>query len=145
MALINDNSVVTISFIGKLDNGEVFAEKSATEPFQVTLGNSDLPPSVETEIKRMNIGDTVKVRVPPEEGYGPRLKMLLQEIKNKEFLERVKPKPGSIITLNVDKDGEQVPVPATVIEVKDDVVVVDYNHPLAGHHLTYEITLLGVE
>ncbi len=145
MASISENSVVTISFTGKLDNGEIFTEKETTEPFKVQLGNHDLPPTVENEIRTMNIGDTVKVRVPPEEGYGPRQKILLQEIKNKELIERLNPKPGMIITLNAEKDGKQTPVPATVMEVNDDVVTVDYNHPLAGHHLTYEVTLLGVE
>lgn len=145
MAPIQDNAVATISFIGKLDNGEVFTDNTNENALKVTIGTSDLPPTLESEIRNMNVGDTIKVRVPPEEGYGPRQKMLLQEIDNKEFIERVNPKPGMIINLQVDKDGEQTPVPATVMEVNGNVVTVDYNHPLAGHHLTYEVTLLAVE
>lgn len=145
MAPIQDNAVATISFVGKLDNGEVFTENTQENALKVTLGTSDLPPTLESALKDMNIGDSIKVRVPPEEGYGPRQKMLLQEIDNKELIERVNPKPGMIVNLQVDKDGEPTQVPATVMEVNGSIVTVDYNHPLAGHHLTYEVTLLAVE
>ena len=143
MSALQDNTVVTISYIGKLDNGEIFNTTEPDAPITATIGNSDLPPTLEETIKNMTVGQTTTVRVPPEEGYGARQKVLLQEIENKEFIERVKPKPGMVITLNVNKDGEQVPVPATVMEINGDTVVVDYNHPLAGHHLTYEVTLLA--
>lgn len=145
MTELKDNTVVTFTYLGKIDNGDVFKEKDTETPLKATLGSSELPPTLEEKIKTMSKGETASVRVPPEEGYGPRQKTLLQEIENKEFIERVKPKPGMVITLNIDKDGEQVPVPATVIEINDDVVTVDYNHPLAGHHLTYEVTLLDIE
>ena len=147
MTPLQDNTVITVSFIGKLDNGEVFQKIDTDAPVKATLGNSELPPMVEEAVRNMTPGETTSVRVPPEEGYGPRQKMLLQEIENKAFVERVKPKPGMIVTLNAQKDDaeEPVPVPATIMEVNGDTVLVDYNHPLAGHHLTYELTLLAVE
>lgn len=144
MSILSDNTVVTISYIGKLDNGEIFKTTDPEVPINATIGNSELPPTLEETIRNMTVGQTATVRVPPEEGYGARQKMLLQEIKNREFIERVQPKTGMVITLNANKDGEQIPVPATVMEIKGDVVVVDYNHPLAGHHLTYEVTLLAI-
>lgn len=145
MTDLKDNTVVTITYLGKLDSGDVFKEIDTEAPLKATLGSSELPPTLEEKIRSMSKGETASVRLPPEEGYGPRQKELLQEIENKEFIKRVNPKPGMVITLNADKDGEQVPVPATVVEINGDVVVVDYNHPLAGHHLTYEVTLLEVE
>jgi len=145
MSELKDNTVVTITYIGKLDTGDVFTEIASEKPLKATLGSSELPPTLEERIRSMSKGETATVRLPPEEGYGPRQKVLLQEIENKEFIERVKPKLGMVITLNIDKEGEQVPVPATVVEIKDGIVIVDYNHPLAGHHLNYEITLLDIE
>ncbi|MGL1931470.1 MAG: FKBP-type peptidyl-prolyl cis-trans isomerase [Desulfotalea sp.] len=147
MSELQDGTVVLVSYIGKIDNGDVFKTTSPEEPVKAIIGDSELPPTLEEAVKKMSVGETVKVRVPPEEGYGPRQKLLTQEIGNKEFIEKINPKPGMIINLNAKKEGieEPVPVPATVIEVKEDVVVVDYNHPLAGHHLTYELTLESVE
>ena len=49
-----------------------------------------------------------------------------------------------ILSLKLEKDGKDHHVPATVMEVDSENVVVDYNHPLAGHHLTYEITILNI-
>lgn len=147
MAPLKDKDAVIICYVGKLDNGEEFATITKEEPFKAILGESELPPTLEEAIRGLKVGETTSVRVPPEEGYGPRQKLLVQEIENKEFIERVQPKPGLIITLNAQKEdgAEPVPVPATVMEVNGDIVTVDYNHPLAGHHLTYEVTLLDTE
>jgi FKBP-type peptidyl-prolyl cis-trans isomerase 2 len=90
----------------------------------------------------MKKGDTKKIRIAPEEGYGARLKDLLHEIPKSVFGDKVVPKPGLIVSQRVEKDGAEHKVPATIIEVKADTIVIDYNHPLAGHHLTYELTLI---
>lgn len=108
------------------------------------IGESELPPTVENSLLGMAVGQSRKVRVSPDEGYGPRRKDLLQTIASREFIDKVKPKPGMILSLKVDQDGEQTAVPATVMEVGEDSVVVDYNHPLAGHHLTYQLTILDI-
>jgi FKBP-type peptidyl-prolyl cis-trans isomerase 2 len=92
----------------------------------------------------MQAGETRKIRVPPEEGYGQRLKELVQTIDNPKLVESLSPKPGMIVFLKVDKDGVEQKVPATVISVDGSQITVDYNHPLAGHHLTYQITLIEI-
>ena len=138
------NDTVVISFTGKLDNGEVFYTVTTDDPMQFTLGNSDLPPTLEQEIFKLSVGEKAKVRVAPEEGYGARLKDLVQTINNQQMVDALNPKPGMILSLKVTKDGTEQKVPATVLEVKGSEVTVDYNHPLAGHHLNYDITLLEV-
>jgi len=145
MSHARENDRVTISFIGKLDNGAIFKEVSPTEPMTVQLGDSELPPTVEMEIVGMETGETKKIRVDPDEGFGPRLKDLVQDVPLANFGERIVPKPGMLISQTVEREGNELKVPATVIEIKDDLVVLDYNHPLAGHHLTYELTLVKIE
>ena len=144
MNAVEQKDTITISFIGKLDNGAEFMTVSEQKPMQFQLGNSDLPPTVENALLGMKVGQTRVVRVPPDEGYGPRQKDLLQTISSSAFLEKIKPQPGMIVSLKVERDGTEHQVPATVIEVHEDSAVVDYNHPLAGHHLTYHITVLDI-
>jgi FKBP-type peptidyl-prolyl cis-trans isomerase 2 len=48
-----------------------------------------------------------------------------------------------ILSLKVEKDGAEQQIPATVVEREGNSLTVDYNHPLAGHHLTYEVTLVS--
>lgn len=144
MKTVQQNDTITISYTGKLDNGDVFKVQDQTDPMEVTIGASEVPPTLEAALIGMAVGDTRKVRVPPDEGYGPRQKDLLQTIDSKEFIDKIQPKSGMILSLKVDKDGEELQVPATVIEIKEGKVVVDYNHPLAGHHLTYDIKILDI-
>jgi FKBP-type peptidyl-prolyl cis-trans isomerase 2 len=138
------NAMVTIAFTGKLDNGEVFISVEEQDPLRTQIGNNDLPPTVEEALCQMTVGERRKIRVPPEEGFGPRQKDLLQTIDNQNMIDTLQPKPGMVLALKIDKDGVEEKVPATVISVEGSKVTVDYNHPLAGHHLTYELTLLDI-
>jgi len=145
MANISKNSKVTISYIGKLDNGDVFKNITEKEPLEVRIGESDIPPTLEQSLLGMSEGESKNIRLAPEEGYGPRQKILVHTVSKKSFGDKIDPKAGMIISLNVEKDGQQHQVPATVIKVSNDTVEVDYNHPLAGHHLTYQVTILKVQ
>lgn len=140
-----NNDTVVIAVTGILDNGEVFYVAEKDKPMRVVIGDSSLPPTLEDAISKMAVGDKQKVRVAPEEGYGPRQKDLIQTMDNPEMVQKVQPKPGMIVSLKTTKDGEEFDVPATVIEVDGTKVTVDYNHPLAGHHLTYKIEILALE
>lgn len=145
MSHVKENDRITISFTGKLDNGAVFKEIPPSNPMTIQLGDSELPPTVEMAIIGMHQGETKKIRVPPDEGYGPRMKDLLHEVPRNTFGDRIDPKPGMVLSQTIERDGVEQKVPVTVIELKDDAVVLDYNHPLAGHHLTYELTVIKIE
>jgi FKBP-type peptidyl-prolyl cis-trans isomerase 2 len=139
------NDTVVLAVTGTLDNGEVFYTVEKDDPMRIVIGESSLPPTLEQTVCKMSAGETQKVRVPPEEGYGPRQKDLLQTIDNETLVNKLQPKPGMIVSIKATKDGEERDVPATVIEVEGTKVTVDYNHPLAGHHLNYSIQLLAIE
>lgn len=134
-----------IAVTGTLDNGAVFFTAERESPVSVTIGDSTLPPTVEQAITSLKVGETAKVRVAPEEGYGQRQQDLLQVIDNPEMVQALQPKPGMILSLKINHKGSEEMVPATVIEVDGTLVTVDYNHPLAGHHLNYEIEVLEIK
>lgn len=143
--MIQQNDTVTLAFTGKLDTGDIFTEVSKDNPLAVTIGNLELPPSLESALIGMEVGDTKTVRLSPEEGFGPRHKDLVQVINNSRILEKIQPKPGMVLSLKTEKDGQEHLVPATVLKVTEAGIEVDYNHPLAGHHLTYTVTIIGIE
>ena len=145
MSTITDNSTITIAYKGKLDNGEVFKLVEESSPLTLQLGNQELPPTVENQLIGRSAGETIKVRVSPEEGYGGRQKLLVQKISKKSLGDKIVPKPGMFLSLTVSKDGVDHQVPATVMSIEGDSVEIDYNHPLAGHHLNYEVTIIKVE
>ncbi|MDR3628812.1 MAG: peptidylprolyl isomerase [Desulfocapsaceae bacterium] len=141
---IEDKSVISIIYTGKLDNGEVFISVTREKPLLVTMGNHDIPPSLEQALLGMATGESKKVRLPPEEGFGPRRKELLHSLSRTSFGDKISPAPGMILSQSITKDGEEHKIPATILEVREDTVLVDYNHPLAGHHLTYDLTVLEI-
>ncbi|MGB3212360.1 MAG: peptidylprolyl isomerase [Desulforhopalus sp.] len=145
MAHPKPNDTVSIAFTGKLDNGEIFITTTEQEPLLTRIGNNDLPPTVEQAVLQMTVGESRKIRIPPEEGFGPRQKDLLQTLNNQKMVDKLQPKPGMVLSLKIEKDGVEQQVPATVISVEGSEITVDYNHPLAGHHLTYELTLLNIQ
>ena len=144
MSSAAENDSVTLAFVGKLDNGTIFIEVTGENPLQVTLGQSELPPTVEMEIVGMQPGESKKIRVDPDEGFGPRLKDLLHEVPLKNFTDII-PAPGMLLSQTIERDGVEQQVPATIMEVTEEHVIIDYNHPLAGHHLTYELSVLQVD
>ncbi len=144
MKVVEEKDTVSIAYTGKLDNGEVFADITEQQPFIFTLGNNQAPPSLEQAIIGMAVGDKKTVRLGPEEGYGVRRKELLHTLKRKSINQKISPKPGMILSLSVEKEGKTHQVPATIVEVTKESIVVDYNHPLAGHHLTYDVTIIDI-
>lgn len=139
------NNRVTISYTGKLENGTIFQTTTESEPLVITIGNLDVPPTLEQAIIGMSVGDKKLVKIEPDEGYGVRRKDLLQTINRNILSDKIHPQVGLILSLKVNKDGQDHHVPATVVETNDDTIVVDYNHPLAGHNLFYDITLISID
>lgn len=135
---------VLVFYRGKLDNGKLFKVVEKEEPLEVKIGNNDIPPTLEQAITGMKAGETRKIRVPPDEGFGPRQKDLVQTIESDELIKKINPKPGMILSLKIDKDDIEQKIPATVMEVAGSKITVDYNHPLSGHHLTYDLTLADI-
>jgi FKBP-type peptidyl-prolyl cis-trans isomerase SlpA len=145
MHYVEDKDIVTITYTGKLDNGEVFTTVTDQKPLMITLGNNDAPPTLEQALLGMAVGDKKIIRLPPEEGFGTRRQELLHTLNRKSFSDKITPVPGMVLSLNVEKEGKQHQVPTTILEVNNDTVVVDYNHPLAGHHLTYDLTVTAID
>jgi FKBP-type peptidyl-prolyl cis-trans isomerase 2 len=135
---------VTVNYTASLDNGEVVEKRYEKEPLTVSIGSDALCKAVEACLFGMEPGDNRVIRVEPEDAYGPHLDALVQEIPLANFQGKFEPQPGMILSLTVDKDGEKHNVPATVITVKDETVIVDYNHPLAGQMIVYDVTLLNI-
>lgn len=144
MTTVQQNSIVTISYTGKLSNGTVFQTVSQAEPLTVTIGNLDIPPTLEQALIGMSEGESKPVHIEPDEGFGPRRKDLLQTLSRSIFGKDKELQVGMILSLKIDREGSEHQVPATIVELNPETLVVDYNHPLAGHDLIYEITVLTI-
>ena len=135
---------VTVTYTASLETGELIEKRDEKNPATVSIGSGVLCKAVEACLFGMEPGQSRVIRVEPEDAYGPRHKDLIQCLPLEHFQDRLSPQAGMILSLTVERDGEQHKVPATVTEVHDNAVTVDYNHPLAGRVIVYEVTLLSI-
>ncbi|MFH2123321.1 MAG: peptidylprolyl isomerase [Pseudomonadota bacterium] len=145
MKKVQQNDKVTISCTGKLENGTTFHDSNESEPLVITMGSHDIPPTLEQALLGMSPGEQKRVKIEPDEGYGPRRKDLLQTLDRTTLSNTIIPRIGMTLSLKVEKDGQHHQVPATIVEINNNSIVVDYNHPLAGHNLFYDITIISIE
>jgi FKBP-type peptidyl-prolyl cis-trans isomerase SlyD len=143
MSVIQANTFVKLDYTLKDDEGDVLdaSEVDGGEPIEYVHGYGMLVPGLEAALSGMNEGDEKDVIVPAETGYGEYDDELVLEIDRKEFPDPVKVKVGDEFVAE-SPDGDEVAM--EVVEVKDDVVVVDANHPLAGVTLHYSVKIRTV-
>ncbi|MBU1641313.1 MAG: peptidylprolyl isomerase, partial [Proteobacteria bacterium] len=137
--------IVSIEYKGVLENGEIFESTEEIGPLEFTLGTGSVMPAFEMAVVGMSVGESNDIVLQPKDGYGERQQELLQTIDKNVFGNKAELKIGQILYLNTEKEGKTHKVPATVIELADTTVTLDYNHPLAGHVLTYKVTLKHLE
>ncbi|PIE56508.1 MAG: FKBP-type peptidylprolyl isomerase [Desulfobulbus propionicus] len=144
MCPVQFTDTVTVSYIVTLDSGEVIEEVPEKKPVIVQIGSGRILKAVEACMLGMEPGETRSVRVLPEDAYGSYHKELVHTLPKSTFAGRIDPKPGMILSLNVEREGEAQQIPATVLSVDNDEVTVDYNHPLAGQSLNYDFKLHAI-
>lgn len=141
MEKINENSTVTVHYTGKFEDGQIFdtSHTDGREPLKAQLGQGQLIKGFENGLIGLSVGDVKTVEVPFTEGYGNVIPELIQEVSKEQMPEGVD--VGSFLQTN----GPTGPMVVKVTEVKEDVVVIDANHPLAGKNLIFELEVLEVE
>ncbi|MBU1139289.1 MAG: FKBP-type peptidyl-prolyl cis-trans isomerase [Proteobacteria bacterium] len=144
MNQVEKQDTVAVSLVGTLDNGTVFETATVSEPRIIKIGEQETPQAIQRIILGMQVGEMRKIRIEPEEGFGIRRKDLLHTIPKQKFTDKIEPKVGMLLSMNVERDGVNHQVPATIVEIKTDSIIIDYNHPLAGHPLNYELTVVNI-
>ncbi len=141
---ISEHDSVTVVFTGKLPNGEIFESATADNPLSFRLGTECVLTAFEKALIGMAVNEKKLIKIAPEHAYGIRHKELIHVVPRRNFSHNGLA-VGTVLGLKLDKDGQQHEVPALVTEVNDDSVTVDFNHPLAGLELIYEITVQAIE
>jgi len=132
---------VSVHYKGTLDDGEIFDSSEGREPLSFTLGTGQVIAGFDVAVEGMQLGETRKVRIPPEEAYGPHDEDLLEVVGRDAFPSELNLQVGQMLR-GRRNDGSSRRL--TVVEVNDDSVTLDANHPLAGEALTFEIQLVSI-
>jgi len=142
---IGTNKVVSLSYTLVVD-GDVMETVKADKPMDFIFGTGYLLPKFEENILNKEVGDSFEFVLSPSEGYGEMNSDAIIELPKDMFMIDGKIEDGLLTVGNVlpmqDSDGNRLQ--GTIDEVKDDVVVMNFNHPLAGAELNFKGTVVAV-
>jgi FKBP-type peptidyl-prolyl cis-trans isomerase 2 len=141
MKKIDVNSTVSVNYTGKLEDGTVFDSSlnPGREPLSATLGQGALIPGFEKGLLGMSIGESKTVNIPCVEAYGELNEQLVAEVPKDRVPEGVT--EGQMLQTMT----QQGPMNVVVKEVKDEVVILDANHPLAGKDLIFDLEVISID
>lgn len=137
---IQDNMVVTLDYSLVVDD-EIMENTDEGEPIEFIQGIGQIIPGLESALYGMKVGEKKTVVIEPDEAYGDYDPESLEIAKKEEFSEEIPLDVGTFLDL---RDDEENVLSAQIIEEDEDTVTLDFNHPLAGKTLTFEITLSGL-
>lgn len=138
MQVANDK-VITIDYTLTDQEGEVLDSSKEQGPLTYLHGAGNIIPGLEAALEGKSAGDQLKVTIEPEEAYGLRDDALVQAIPRANF-----PDDDIEIGMRFRAEGHGGSRIFTVVEVNDDEVTVDANHPLAGQKLSFDVTVVKV-
>lgn len=138
--VVKDDMVVSIDYTLRVDGGIVDSSENG-EPLQFIQGQGQIIPGLENELYGMAVGDSKEVTVQPEEGYGQMDQNAYARISKSEFPKNIPLQPGVALQL---RDEEGNILDAYIVSIEDDVVRLDFNHPLAGKVLDFNVEVVDL-
>jgi peptidylprolyl isomerase len=135
---ISNNKLVKIHYKGTLNDGTVFDSSEGKEPLEFIYGVGMIIPGLEKGIEGLEQGQKKTIEVKADDAYGPIMEQAVQEVPKDQFPQDVELKEG----MQLAAQGPQGVIPVKVKEIKEDSVLVDFNHPLAGQDLKFDVEVI---
>lgn len=139
---VQDDAIVTINYTLRLDDGEVIDTSEGRDPLQYIQGKGQIVPGLERELYGMNVGDEKAVTVSAEEGYGDYDEERLQRVPLETFPDDMELEEGMSVRMRDVNSGQLFD--AYIDDVDGEAVTLDFNHPLAGETLHFDIKIVEV-
>lgn len=138
---VGKDVVVSLQYKLWLDDGELVEETLADEPLMYLHGHDNIIPGLEQALEGMRVGETKKVVVEPKDAYGEYDPDDVEEISRAALPPELKPEIGMVLTI-VDERGRSFD--AVLKDMDEDSITLDFNHPMAGERLTFEVMITGL-
>lgn len=138
---VQKGSVVKLHYKGTLEDGSVFDTSEGREPLEFTAGAGQVIPGFDKAVMDMEIGEKKTFTIPAEEAYGEYSEEKVFELPRQSFPPNIDEALGQTVQLG-DQSGNVFL--AKILEVTDETVKMDTNHPLAGKDLTFEIEIVEI-
>lgn len=132
---------VRVHYRGTLPDGTEFDSSEGREPLEFTVGSGQVIPGFDSAVADLEPGESKTITIPAADAYGEHNPEGVQVFPRDAFPPDADPQVGWAVELEAP-DGQRVP--AVITEVTDESISLDFNHPLAGKDLTFDITLVEV-
>ncbi len=129
-----DGDTVGVFYTGTLDDGEQFDSNVGRDPLTFVVGSGQVISGFDNAVRGLRVGESITVRLEPTEAYGERDPGLIIEV----------PRDGTEPEFEVGDQAFLGGQPVTIVEIREDVIVIDANPRLAGEALTFEIELVSI-
>jgi peptidylprolyl isomerase len=141
MQQVKNGDKVKVHYHGKLRSGETFDSSQGKDPLEFTVGGGQVIKGFDDGVKGMQVGDKRTVEIEVGDAYGEKNEDMIIEFPKAQFPPDMNPEAGMQLMMN-NGEGQQFPV--VIKEVKEDTVLLDANHPLAGQDLIFDIELVEI-
>jgi FKBP-type peptidyl-prolyl cis-trans isomerase 2 len=142
MQKVKNGDTVKVHYHGKLTTGETFDSSEGREPLTVTVGSGMVIKGFDEGLLEMTIGEKKTINIPVADAYGEKDQNAIIEFDRSNFPEDMTPEVGMPLMMS-NNVGQQFRV--SIVEVKDDIVVLDANHELAGKDLIFDLELVEID
>ena len=139
--IVEEGKQVSIEYTLSIEPEGVVDSNVDSDPLTYIQGGQQIVPAVEKALEGMAVGETKEISIPPEHGYGERSDKAFQEVRKSLVPEEAR----KVDTVLQGRDERGGIVNARVAEVKDETVVLDLNHPLAGKTLQFNVKILDIQ
>ncbi len=141
MSVAKNGDAVKVHYTGKLTSGEQFDSSAGREPLGFTVGAGQMIKGFDAAIPGMSIGDKKTINIAAADAYGERTEEAIIEFDRANVPADMKLEVGLPLTLQ-NQHGQ--PVPVIITEIREEVIVLDANHFLAGKELVFDIELVEI-
>jgi peptidylprolyl isomerase len=141
MQEVKSGDKVKVHYHGKLSNGETFDSSEGRAPLEFEVGSGMVIRGFDDGVTGMKVGDKKTLNIPFNEAYGPKNPEMIIEFPKDKFPAEMEIEPGMPLVMT-GGNNEQFQV--TVSQVKENSVMLDANHPLAGQDLVFDIELVEI-
>ena len=141
MQKVEIDNIVKVHYTGRLEDGQTFDSSEGRDPLEFKVGAGNMIPGFENAVKGMKLGESKTVTLNPNEAYGSVNENLIQEISRDLLPTDMEPKSGMQL-VSESPEGHRTIV--NVTEVKEESIIIDANHPLAGKNLIFDIEVVEI-
>lgn len=138
---IEKGKQVTLHFALKLNDGQVVDTTFDKEPATLVVGDGNLPEGFEALLIGLEAGNKHSFTVAPEDAFAQKNPNNIQHMKRSDFAADMELEVGLMVSF-ADANGAELP--GVIKEVHDNLVIVDFNHPLAGEELIFDVEIVNV-